>query len=334
MTIPVTDFSQYNTLRVEAQADSNSEAVLREVATQFEALFVQTLLKEMREASLGDPILGSSNEHKTYTEMFDQQLASELASHQGFGIADALVRQLTVAEPATAGSGIQADGLPLPPRSASLTSRSTSLPPETAETSTTPSQVAATPETKSAPATEVDDVSWESPRDFVRDIWPEARRTARRLGVPPEALVAQAALETGWGARVIRAEDGTNSFNLFGVKAGSDWEGGSVNKRTLEFENGMPRQVRDRFRAYSDVSQAFDDYARVLESRPRYSDVTNTSGDEFPRRLQEAGYATDPEYATKIKRVMRSQTLRDALAVLPERIARTTSTTAALTTAP
>ena len=327
MTIPVTDFSQYNTLRVEAQADSNSEAVLREVATQFEALFVQTLLKEMREASLGDPILGSSNEHKTYTEMFDQQLAGELASHQGFGIADALVRQLSIAEPAATTSAIPAHGLPLSPRSAAL-------PPMIAATSTAPAKIAPAQKNEPAPAAQADDVSWESPSDFVRDIWPEARRTARRLGVPPEALVAQAALETGWGARVIRADDGTNSFNLFGVKAGSDWDGGSVNKRTLEFENGMPRQVRDRFRSYSGVGQAFDDYARVLESRPRYSAVTNSSGDEFPRRLQEAGYATDPEYATKIQRVMRSQTLRDALAVLPERTAMPTSTTAALTVAP
>ena len=204
----------------------------------------------------------------------------------------------------------------------------------TAASSTAPAKIAPAQKNEPVPAAQADDVSWESPSDFVRDIWPEARRTARRLGVPPEALVAQAALETGWGARVIRADDGTNSFNLFGVKAGSDWDGGSVNKRTLEFENGMPRQVRDRFRSYSGVGQAFDDYARVLESRPRYSAVTNSSGDEFPRRLQEAGYATDPEYATKIQRVMRSQTLRDALAVLPERTAMPTSTTAALTVAP
>ena len=321
MTATVTDFTQYSTLRTQAQADPNDTAVLREVASQFEALFVQTLLKEMREASLGDPIFGSSNEHKTYTEMFDQQLAGELTSHQGFGIADALVRQLAGVEPATTRSGAATGPLPLPPRTAQLPFRA----PAPATGVTSASDVT---------SNKADDVSWDSPRDFVRDIWPEARVTGRRLGVPPEALVAQAALETGWGARVIRGDDGANSFNLFGVKAGSDWDGGSVNKPTLEFENGVPRQIRDRFRAYDGVKQAFEDYARVLETRPRYNAVTNVSGTEFPRRLQEAGYATDPDYAAKIERVMQSDTLRDALAALPERNAVPASTSAALISAP
>ena len=322
MTSSVNDFSQFNALRVQAQADPNDTAVLREVASQFEALFVQTLLKEMREASLGDPIFGSSNEHKTYTEMFDQQLASELTAHQGFGIADALVRQLAGVGPSSDASSTSDGPLPVPPRSTRL------LRMEVATESTGVRTSSAQP----SPA--ADDVRWESPGDFVRDVWPEARRTGRRLGVPPEALVAQAALETGWGARVIRDDDGSNSFNLFGVKAGAEWAGGSVSKRTLEFENGMPRQVRDRFRAYAGLSEAFDDYARVLETRPRYNAVTAGGGAEFPQRLQEAGYATDPEYAAKIERVMRSETLRDALAELPKRTVASAATTAALTTAP
>ncbi len=324
MTTMVNDFTQFNALRTQAQADPNDTAVLREVASQFEALFVQTLLKEMREASLGDPIFGSSNEHKTYTEMFDQQLAGDLASRQGFGIADALVRQLARPESSADGTNPVGGPLPLPPRSARLSSSLNA-----------PAPIPATAEAEPArPQSGSDDVTWESPRDFVRDIWPEARRTGRRLGVPPEALIAQAALETGWGERVIRGDDGANSFNLFGVKAGTDWDGSSVNKRTLEFENGMPRQVRDRFRAYSGLSQAFDDYARVLETRPRYNAVTNSGGAEFPRRLQEAGYATDPDYAAKIERVMRSETLRDALAELPERAIAPEVTTAVWTTAP
>ena len=324
MTASVNDFTQFSSLRAQAQAGPNDTAVLREVASQFEALFVQTLLKEMREASLGDPIFGSSNEQKTYTEMFDQQIAGELASHQGFGIADALVRQLAGVDPTATNTNTPGGGLPLPPRSARVIVHS----PASAVTSTAP--VAGV----NSAGPKANDIAWDSPRDFVRDIWPEARRTGRRLGVPPEALVAQAALETGWGARVIRDENGSNSFNLFGIKAGSDWDGGSVNKRTLEFENGMPRQIRDRFRAYSDVREAFDDYARVLETRPRYNAVSNSSAGEFPRRLQEAGYATDPDYASKIERVMRSDTLRDAFAALSESPPLPTSTAAAMTLAP
>lgn len=308
MTTAVTDFTQFNNLRTQAQTDPGDTAVLREVASQFEALFVQTLLKEMREASLGDPLFGSSNEHKTYTEMFDQQLATELASHQGFGIADALVRQLAGVEPATVNAGEVARGLPLPPRS-TIPASGASAPAAKLDTA---SQAAVTPVTVPA-------ATWGSPQEFVRDIWPDARRTAQRLGVPPEALVAQAALETGWGARVMRTASGANSFNLFGIKTGPDWSGSSVNKRTLEFENGVPIQVRDRFRAYSGVRQAFDDYARVLESRPRYVRVLNSSAAEFPQRIQEAGYATDPDYASKIEAVMQSPLLRSSLTGLSGR---------------
>ena len=160
--------------------------------------------------------------------------------------------------------------------------------------------------------------AWESPTDFVRDIWPHAERVARKLDVAPEAILAQAALETGWGEHVIRGSDGRNSFNLFGIKAGNDWQGASVTRQTLEYKDGVAYRERAKFRAYPDVGASFEDYAAFVGERPRYASVPGSGldGRQFADALQAAGYATDPQYADKIDRVMNGDTLRDALRVL------------------
>ena len=157
--------------------------------------------------------------------------------------------------------------------------------------------------------------SWSSPADFARDVWPHAERAARKLNVAPEAILAQAALETGWGRHVMPRSDGSSSLNLFGIKAGSGWQGGSVSKPTIEYEEGVARLEVAKFRAYPDVAATFDDYAELIGDHPRYAAARNLGGDAagFAQALQDSGYATDPAYAKKIENVMNGETMREAL---------------------
>lgn len=269
MTAAITDFTQYTGLR--AAAGQNDPAALREVASQFEALFLQSMLKNMRDASLGDPIFGNSDQHEMYQEMMDQQLAVEMASGKGIGLADMLVRQL---------GGQEASKL-----------------------STVNSHV--------KPA-------WSNPQSFVRDIWPHAERTAKKLDVAPEAIVAHAALETGWGAHVMPDRNGASSYNLFGIKAGSGWAGEDVSKKTLEYDASIPRHEYARFRAYNTLDATFDDYAAFLSNNARYEDVRGHGDDVagFAKALQASGYATDPDYANKLTRVMESPTMQRVVSEL------------------
>jgi len=285
MTAAITDFNQFTALRT--AADKNDPAALREVASQFEALFLQTMLKNMREASLADPIFGSSDQHEMYQGMMDQQLALEMSSGKGVGLADMLVRQLG---PAGGSELYRPDrDYPLPQMSRSDSVMSA----------------------KPAPA-------WADPKAFARDIWPHAERAGRRLDVAPEAIVAQAALETGWGAHVMPDRQGDNSFNLFGIKAGGGWQGDQVSRRTLEFENGVPRPQNAQFRAYADVAATFDDYTEFLIDNPRYSNVSGHGADVagFARALQSSGYATDPKYAEKLTDVLDGPTMKSVISDL------------------
>lgn len=281
MTAAITDFTQFSTLR--AGAERNDPEVLREVAGQFEALFIETMLKNMREASLGDPLFGDSDQHEMYQSMLDQQLALEMSSGKGIGLAEMLVRQL---------GGEEAVERIRPAQSYSLP---------------------ASPATQAAP-----EPLWRDAESFAREVWPHAEEAAKRLNVAPEAIVAQAALETGWGAHVPQRPDGSSSFNLFGIKAGKGWSGDQVSKPTLEFEAGVAKPQRADFRAYNDVAATFDDYSTLLTSNPRYASVSNHGKDieGFARALQSAGYATDPLYAEKLRDVAGSETMQRALATL------------------
>lgn len=284
MTAAVTDFSQFTQLR--AAADRNDPEVLREVAGQFEALFIQTLMKNMRNAELAEPLFGDSEQHDMYQDMMDQQLSVEMASGRGIGLADMLVRQL-----GGTGSSIEP------------TQESFSL--------------------AALPRTHRQDYDWSSRENFARDLWPHAERAAQKLNVAPEALVAQAALETGWGQHVMQRGDGVSSLNLFGIKAGQGWTGGSVSRPTLEYRDGVAEREVARFRAYPDMAAAFDDYVEFISSNPRYEAVHgNDDAKGFASALQDAGYATDPSYADKIARILDSDTMKNAIRGLKDAIAR------------
>ncbi len=282
----VTDFGQFAALRADAARGESGS--LEQVAEQFESLFLKTMLSSMRKASPGDPIFGDSQAHSTYREMFDQQLARDLAGKSGIGLAEVLVRQL--------GGGA----------------------PETTTATTAPADVQAA---ASKPGREVAAGSaggGSSPLEFVRRLWPYAARAAEALGTVPQAVIAQAALETGWGQRQIRHEDGSASHNFFGIKAGRDWSGDAVTRGTLEFVDGVARREQASFRAYPNAAAGFGDYARLLTTNPRYA-ATRGHGDDiagFAASLRDAGYATDPDYAQKIMAVADGDTMRTALAGL------------------
>ena len=150
-----------------------------------------------------------------------------------------------------------------------------------------------------------------SREEFVREIWPLAVSAGRKLGVEPRAIVAQAALETGWGSRLIRDDAGVSGNNLFGIKADSRWDGERVSVATLEYEGGLPKPQRASFRAYPDLAAGFEDYVRFLSDNPRYSEALRGGADAgvYADRLQSSGYATDPRYAEKIRSIIASPIL-------------------------
>lgn len=158
-----------------------------------------------------------------------------------------------------------------------------------------------------------------TPEAFVADVWPHAQAAAAELGVDPRMLVAQAALETGWGRSVMRGPDGKPSHNLFGIKATGGWQGAAVAQGTVEFRGGVMQRERASFRAYGSVGESFADYVRLVRDNPRYREAVaaGTDGARFAEALERAGYATDPQYAEKLKAIAGGPTLRRALAMLP-----------------
>lgn len=276
----VTDFSQFGALR--ASAAESDPAALKQVAEQFESLFLESMLKSMRKASMGDPIFGASNQDALYQQMFDQQLAREVSGGPGIGLAEMLVRQLSP----SGGDFAATESLPAP---------------------TMQRAVAVRPEAQTL-----------SPSEFARKLWPYAKRVSAELGTEPQAVLAQAALETGWGKRLMERADGVSSNNFFGIKASRDWQGEAVSKPTLEYNGDIPRRERAEFRAYESESAGFTDYLNFLSDNERYKDVFGHGSDikGFATALQDAGYATDPAYAEKIVAIADSSTMKEALAGL------------------
>ena len=287
----VTDFQQFTALRTEARG--GGDAALREAAEQFEAIFLQTMLKSMRDASMGDPIFGNSNASETYQDLFDKQMAMEISGGPGLGFADLLVRQLGGGHRAGGDESGLAIGRELDRAMDQAPAIGRRLPVEG---------------TTERPL-------WQSPAEFVRKLWPYASRAADKLDVDPRALIAQAALETGWGRHVIADENGRSSLNLFGIKASGGWQGDAVSVRTIEYRGGAARPEVASFRAYPSLAAGFDDYAELLGSNPRYESVLNRGDDVegYAEALQDSGYATDPAYADKIKSLLGSETMDRAL---------------------
>jgi len=314
-------------------ASATPHAKIEHAAQQLESQFAGMLIKSMRSASMGDPMLGDNT---TYREMYDRQLANELTKGRGLGLAPMIMRQLErstgQASPAASGGGLplplqRSAPMPLPAAaspSLSLPARSAMpviAPLTLAPTSHGVSMQATAPLAPPPPAPACDPdapLDCSSPEAFVRSLWPHAQKTAAELGVPAKALIAQAALETGWGRRLVGAGHALNSHNLFGIKAGAHWLGEKVSAATHEFVGGVRVAQRAAFRAYGSAADSFADYARLL-GNPRYAAARGTGEDahRFAQALQHAGYATDPSYAAKIAAIANGPTLQRALASLP-----------------
>jgi flagellar protein FlgJ len=242
----------------------------------------------MREAnrSFGDSMFGGE-QGEFYQDMFDDQMAVHLAQGKGLGLAEMLIRQLAQAQAAQLETGGRGPGVEQSDPAASsfyLQPPASRLQPGSAASSPQPVAM--------------------DRSDFIRQMLPHAEKAARALGVDPHALLAQAALETGWGKSVPCNASGECSFNLFGVKAGAQWSGATVNVPTLEFDEGIPVRKVERFRAYDSAADSFLDYARLIATSPRYENALG-AGDvaTFASALQQGGYATDPQYASKLVRV-------------------------------
>ena len=311
-----TDFQGLAELR--AEAGKQTPEALRETARQFEALFVQTMLKAMRDASPGGGLF-DSDQTEFYREIHDQQLALEMVKGRGLGIADMLVQSMGGTPPAAAAPPRQEQQLaatplyappgaankPLPLVDVAMQARAVI---DLQDNSGKP-LFERVPDLQELPATDGAVTADWHPADaatFIRDLMPVARGSAARLGVQPEVLVAQAALETGWGKKMIRHSDGRNSFNLFGIKADSRWPGDRVTVTTLEYEGGVAKKQQAAFRAYGSLAAAMSDYVDFLQSNPRYQPALAQAADPdaFLRGLKEAGYATDPYYVEKIRSIM------------------------------
>lgn len=298
------DLGSLANLRARSNGD-DQQGALKEAAKQFEAIFLNMMLKQMREASFGDPLFDSSASD-SYRSMFDQQLALNLSETGSLGIAKVIERQLggqLAAE--SANSNPFKDHSFVMPRHRAVNVPTT---PAVTEAGSASSIGANTEQAR----------RFDNPDDFVAAIWSHAEKAAQALGIPTETLVSQAALETGWGKYVMGHADGRPSNNLFGIKADQRWEGDRVSVQTTEYRDGVVQKERANFRAYDSLEQGFADYVDFLKGSSRYSDALKSQGSarDFLVNLQAAGYATDPAYANKIQGIMRGETLELARAKL------------------
>ncbi len=277
-------------LKRDAAGSPQDEATIRKVAQQFEALLTQQVLKSSRANALGDDLMGGSG-LDLYNDMFDQQMAQQISS-KGLGLADVLVRQLR--------------GAMSPEASPAMPLRSTAPRPLSGEALTAASfarqqalaraEGAASPAV--APATTTSAKISDRITSFVNRIWQQAETAAKALGLPTEAVVGHAALETGWGAH----QPAGDSNNLFGIKADRRWQGEKATASTVEMDGGRTRTELAHFRAYGSTEEGMADYVRFLKGNPRYAEAIKAGGsvEQFAQGLQKAGYATDPQYAAKL----------------------------------
>lgn len=265
--------------QLRAQARQSPDQALKAAAQQFESVFLNMMLKSMREATPQDGMF-DSEQTRMFTGMLDQQLAQSMAG-RGVGLADIMVQQLSRN---MAGQSEVGKAGAVPPATSG------------AQRPTAPHAMSALPSAYSENAQQ----------DFVDRMLPHAVQASKITGVPTQLMLGQAALESGWGKREIRMPDGSNSFNLFGIKATAGWNGKVAEVMTTEYRNGIAYKQVERFRAYSSYAEAFQDHANLIGNNARYAEVMQQAGNPagMAVAIQRAGYATDPNYADKLVRVM------------------------------
>ncbi|MFU2488459.1 flagellar assembly peptidoglycan hydrolase FlgJ [Thauera sp. WH-1] len=332
-----------------ARTDGQSDQALRAAAKQFEALLLQMVMKSMRDATPASSLM-DGEQTKMYQSLLDQQMALNMAQSRGTGLSEVIFRQLGGTSGPAAAIDALDGGDDDKPEGFDIANviRRAAIPAVSARAAESAAALAALPPAYGVPgmgaglgtggfeggsilekailenklraavrsARDAGDAVSQQARDFVSEVWPHALEASRKTGIPPQFMVAQAALETGWGQKQLRHADGTPSHNLFNIKAGAAWTGRTVDLAVTEYTNGRAYSEPSRFRAYGSYAESFRDYANLMMRSPRYAGVlgqTDPAG--FARSLQDAGYATDPMYADKLTRIIGGSTLRGALAL-------------------
>jgi peptidoglycan hydrolase FlgJ len=266
---------------LKVQAKHAPDKALASAAKQFEAVFMNMLLKSMREATPQEGMF-DSEQTKMFTSMLDQQLSQTIGGSRGIGLADMMVKQLS--------------------RNANIMQQAGPLPEQTFKTGAVVGAGVSLQASKALPSAYNENVQ----QDFVRRMLPHAQIASSETGLPAHQMIGQAALESGWGRRAIFHADGSDSHNLFGIKAGANWKGKVAEVMTTEYHNGVASKQMAKFRAYDSYADSFRDYAKLLGDNPRYAEVLEqgNSVQGFAQALQKSGYATDPKYAEKLTQVI------------------------------
>jgi len=313
------------------RSQGDSRETIREAAEQFESVFFGMMLKSMRDASkaINPQPMFDSPSMDLFTDMYDKQLSLHLGGAQksNLGLADVLVQQLargieetennkaennnnindiprvSTAQPVAAPAYQEAKPIEI---KADTTERESNV--VVSAATNEPQRIKEQPKEEKG-------IDFSSAAAFVQSLLPYAQKFASKLELDPKVLIAQAALETGWGKYVMRTADGVSSNNLFGIKAGSEWQGKQANVTTLEFESGRLQQQKANFRAYDNHAESFKDYVDFIATNPRYHEAVKVSSKatDYLQQLQSAGYATDPDYAKKINQIYHSETLSSAI---------------------
>ena len=299
---------------VKRLAKNNDPAGIKAAAQQFEALFLQMMLKSMRDATPHDGLL-DSDQTRLYESLLDQQLSQVLATRGSTGLAKIIEGQLSrygVSDASTPEAATQAlpaslRSIPVRPTLDALSALAVPqdvLPDRVTTTSRPAGLLSSADALPTVPADASTTVT--APVDrFVERMWPHAQAASQTTGIPARFLIAQAALETGWGKSEPKLADGQPSYNLFGIKAGSSWRGRVAEATTTEYVGGVAQQKVERFRAYGSYAEAFQDYAALIAGNPRYAQVVGSQdAASFAQGLARAGYATDPNYAQKLSKVI------------------------------
>lgn len=317
----------------------NKDQALRKVADQFESMFVKMMMKSMRDANKvfqEDSIMHSPQED-FYQQMYDDQLSVSLTGKQGMGLSDVIYRQLNqeYGDPSKRG---EVQWQPLDDRRKNFShaidfnqieKKNTQLNSVkeksgfTIDTSFVNStNTAADLNNKTVDQQAAEKLqAFETPEQFIQQLYPAAEKIAKEMGVSPKAIISQAALETGWGKHMISSaatdgKDKTNSFNFFGIKADSRWSGDKVTVTTHEYRDGKRVTEKADFRSYPSIEAGLKDYSQFLQAQ-RYEKAmaAGTDVEQYAKELQQAGYATDPQYAQKITRIANSELMEKALEV-------------------
>lgn len=289
------DFNGLAQLKAKAGgASDEKQEALGQVARQFETIFLKMMLKSMRD-TVPDSGLLNGEKTKFYESMYDDQISLDLSKRGNLGLADMIVKQL----------GGEASTKPVADGQSLANYREFSI-----------QRIQGALQEHGVKQVEVNKAvtsKINSPEEFINKMWPQAQRAAQELGVDAKVLLAQSALETGWGKHVIQNKAGQSSHNLFGIKASHGWEGKTVSVQTVEYENGVASKRQASFRAYDSYEESFNDYVQFLKQNPRYQQALSKvdSNEGFIRGLQKAGYATDPAYAKKIISILGREQLSE-----------------------